>query len=42
MANTLKVGIVGLGSMGSTHLDIYSKGRITWIRNLLQLKDLKI
>ena len=25
MANTLKVGIIGLGSMGSTHLDIYSK-----------------
>ena len=25
MANKLKVGIIGLGSMGSTHLDIYSK-----------------
>lgn len=25
MANILKVGIIGLGSMGSTHLDIYSK-----------------
>ena len=25
MDNKLKVGIIGLGSMGSTHLDIYSK-----------------
>ena len=25
MANKLKVGIIGLGSMGNTHLDIYSK-----------------
>ena len=25
MANKLKVGIIGLGSMGSTHLDIFSK-----------------
>ena len=25
MASKLKVGIIGLGSMGSTHLDIYSK-----------------
>ncbi len=25
MSSKLKVGIVGLGSMGSTHLDIYSK-----------------
>ena len=25
MANKLKIGIIGLGSMGSTHLDIYSK-----------------
>jgi len=25
MANKLNVGIIGLGSMGSTHLDIYSK-----------------
>ncbi len=25
MSNKLKVGIIGLGSMGSTHLDIYSK-----------------
>ena len=25
MTNKLKVGIVGFGSMGSTHLDIYSK-----------------
>ena len=25
MANKLKVGVIGLGSMGSTHLDIYSQ-----------------
>ena len=25
MSKKLKVGIIGLGSMGSTHLDIYSK-----------------
>ena len=25
MANKLRVGIIGLGSMGNTHLDIYSK-----------------
>ena len=25
MTNKLKVGIIGLGSMGTTHLDIYSK-----------------
>jgi predicted dehydrogenase len=25
MTNKLKVGVIGLGSMGSTHLDIYSK-----------------
>ena len=25
MATRLKIGIIGLGSMGSTHLDIYSK-----------------
>ena len=25
MAKKLKVGVIGLGSMGSTHLDIYSK-----------------
>ena len=24
MTNKLKVGVIGLGSMGSTHLDIYS------------------
>ena len=25
MAKKLKVGVIGLGSMGSTHLDIYSQ-----------------
>ena len=35
MTNKLKVGVIGLGSMGSTHLDIYSK--INDVESLLLL-----